>query len=259
MFATAIIVLPSLYTGGEVHVSHGASRKVFDLASTTHFNASILAWYTDVMHEVKPVTSGYRLALSYNLIHTSPGIPRPTLPDVHSAIARLRHVLYKWSKDAYADSMLDWETDMVAYVLEHKYSKVNLKIGALKGADRHMISNLRVVAEELGFKVCLANLQYTETGYGEDCGGYSHKKRRYSYYDDSDDEESSEEEEDPGMAEVEDTSLTIDNLVDLDGMEILHGKTLSLGTDSVIPEDYFEDESPDDHEYEGYTGNVSFK
>ncbi|KAG6805401.1 hypothetical protein H0H93_004866, partial [Arthromyces matolae] len=72
MFATAIIVLPSLYTGGEVHVSHSSTTKVLDFASHSLLSTALLAWYTDVVHEVKPLKSGYRLALSYNLIHTVP-------------------------------------------------------------------------------------------------------------------------------------------------------------------------------------------
>lgn len=167
MFATMVVVLPSHYTGGEVVVSHGPSNKIFNLAPSSMFTTSVLAWYTDVMHEVKPITSGYRLALSYNLIHTSPGIPRPTLPNMHTAVTYLREVLRKWSKGAY-DANAEGETDMFAYILEHKYSNLNLRIGALKGQDAHLISHLRGVASDLGFVVCLANLEYTVTGPGDE-------------------------------------------------------------------------------------------
>lgn len=71
MFATIIIVLLSSYSGGQVHVSHSASSHLYDLAPSSASATSVLAWYTDVIHEVKPITSGYCLALSYNLIHTS--------------------------------------------------------------------------------------------------------------------------------------------------------------------------------------------
>lgn len=64
MFATIIVILPSMYTGGEVHVSHSSSYEVFDFAAQSLLSTVALAWYTDVFHEVKPVTSGYRLALS---------------------------------------------------------------------------------------------------------------------------------------------------------------------------------------------------
>lgn len=248
MFATAIIVLPSLYTGGQVHVSHGSTHKVFDLASSSAFTTSLLTWYTDVMHEVKPITSGYRLALSYNLIHTSPGIPRPTLPDMHSAIAQLRHILHKWSKGAYDGS--DGDTDIIAYLLEHKYSHVNLKMGALKGEDAHLVANLRGVAEEEGFMVCLANLEYNISGVADD-DGYGYYKRGRCAYDDSEDDE-----EVPSMMEETDTNLQVKNLVDLDGLSMMGGN-LNLSQEDLIPQNPFEDVEPDDKEYEGYMGNVS--
>lgn len=95
MFATVIIVLPSQYTGGQVHVSQSSAAKVIDLAPISLHSTSVLAWYTDVVHEVKPVTLCYRLALSYNLVYASPGVPRPTLPDMDGAVAQLYHVCFE--------------------------------------------------------------------------------------------------------------------------------------------------------------------
>lgn len=233
-------------------MSHGSSNKIFDLASTNAFNTSILAWYTDVMHEVKPIHSGCRLALSYNLIHTSPGIPLPTLSDMHSAVSRLRRVLRKWSKDGYEE---DDDSKLVAYILEHQYSHDNLKMGALKGKDRHMISDLKGVADELNFNVCLASLKYVEYGDAEDCGEYPNKRGRFCY--DDDDGNSDSDEEYPKMGEVEGKTLTISNLVTLDGRELLPGKTLSLNDTSLIPKNAFEGQSPDDTKCEDYPRDVS--
>lgn len=256
MFATVIIVLPSLYTGGQVHVSHGTTNKIFDLASSSAFTTSLLTWYTDVLHEVKPITSGYRLALSYNLIHTSPGIPCPTLPDMHSAVSRLRHVFRKWSKGAYDDS--DGETDILAYLLEHEYSQINLKMGALKGEDAHLVANLRGVAEDEGIMVCLANLEYHISGVPDDngrgyYGGYGGRKRNRWYGGYSEDENDGET---PDMIEEIDRSLQVKNLVDLRGFSMMGGD-LGLSQENLIPQDPFEDVEPDDKDYEGYMGNVS--
>jgi hypothetical protein len=251
MFATIIIVLPSLYTGGQVHVSHGTTSKIFDLAHSSAFTTSLLTWYTDVMHEVKPLTSGYRLALSYNLIHTSPGIPRPNLPDMHSAVSHLRHIMHKWAKGAYDGS--DGNSDIIAYLLEHQYSHINLQAGALKGKDRHLVSNVRGVAEEEGFMVCLANLEYHIVGEADDCGGYysGYGRKRNRWYDDYSDDNT----EVPDMGEESDRSLTVQNLVDLDGLSMMGGN-LNISEDDLIPQNPFEDTEPDDKSYEGYMGNV---
>lgn len=247
MFATIIVVLPSLYSGGQVHVSHGSSRKTFDLSSTSAFTTSFLTWYTDVVHEVKPIMSGYRLALSYNLIHTSPGIPRPTLPNFHGAVSRIHHILHKWSKGAYDASK--GHTDIVAYLLEHQYSQHNLKMGALKGKDAHLVANIRAAAEEEDFMIGLANLEYHVTGAADDDG--PRYRRGWGGY-------SSEESEGgtPGMLEEYEHKLSVKNLVDLDGFSIMGDKDLGISNEHLIPENPFEDADPDNTEYEGYMGNV---
>jgi hypothetical protein len=91
MLASLIIVLPSRFEGGEVHISPSSG-----------FATSALDWYTDVTHEVKPVTSGYRLAISYNLVNASSGLAPPHLPDMHSAVSAVGSIFHEWKKEGYA-------------------------------------------------------------------------------------------------------------------------------------------------------------
>ena len=254
MFATVVILLPSPYTGGQVHVSHASSAKILDMSATSLLSTSILAWYTDVRHEVKPITSGYRLALSYNLIHSSPGAPKPSLPDMSTALMHLRHVLRKWRKGVYE---IEADRDIIAYLLKHEYSAANLASGAktLKGEDAHKAANLKSIAEEQGVMVCLANLSYHVLGAADDDFGhhdYGSKRGRYGY--DSDDHD----EGVPSMAEVIEKTFSINNIVDLEGNELLGAKSaLYIEESNVIPDEPFEDVEPDDTDYEGYMGNVS--
>jgi hypothetical protein len=56
MLGTLVVVLPSRFTGGELVIEHqGERRTVRGSAQQLH-------------HEVRPVRSGYRIALTYNLI-----------------------------------------------------------------------------------------------------------------------------------------------------------------------------------------------
>jgi hypothetical protein len=255
MFATVVILLPSPYSGGQVHVSHASSTKILDMAATSLLSTSVLAWYTDVRHEVKPITSGYRLALSYNLIHISPGVPKPSLPDMNTALTHLRHVLHKWRKGAY---VIEADRDVIAYLLKHEYSAANLAHGAktLKGEDAHKVANLRIVAEELGFMVCLANLSYNVTGVADDDFGYRDRGWKRGRYGDSSDDD--DDGETPSMIEVSETTLEVSNLVDLQGNSLLGQNTvLHIDENNLIPQDPFEGVEPDEKEYEGYMGNVS--
>jgi len=59
MFATVIVVLPSQFTGGSAHLEHGGIASILDCSSTSLTKTTVLSWYTDVSHEIKPITSGY--------------------------------------------------------------------------------------------------------------------------------------------------------------------------------------------------------
>ncbi|KAF6756350.1 hypothetical protein DFP72DRAFT_1044931 [Ephemerocybe angulata] len=255
MFATIVVVLPSAFEGGQLHVSHGGRSAVIDVAQNSAWNTSILAWYTDVMHEVKPITSGYRLALSYNLIHTSPNTPQPSLPNEEGVMDDLRQTLERWDRDMY-DEMPD--PPLYAYMLSHQYSQNDLNRGAaaLKGRDAHLVAHLRPVAEELGFSVCLANLKRTESGCADDCGYNYNKRGRYGrgWYDSDEDED---EDEHVTMLEVEDSSMELSNVVRLEenGPKNMGLGTFALDSEALVPRNAFEDLEPDDQEYEGYMGN----
>ncbi|KAL2839316.1 hypothetical protein BJX68DRAFT_272189 [Aspergillus pseudodeflectus] len=69
MFGTLVICLPSKHEGGDVTATHKDQTQTHDSAANSEYGFSYAAWYSDVRHEIKPVTSGYRLVLTYNLIH----------------------------------------------------------------------------------------------------------------------------------------------------------------------------------------------
>ena len=77
MFATLVISLPSKHEGGELIVSHNGQDVRW---STAERSTAYGAWYSDVRHEVKDVTSGHRLVLTYNLVQKRSGL-RSFLPE----------------------------------------------------------------------------------------------------------------------------------------------------------------------------------
>jgi len=238
MFASLIIVLPSEFEGGEVHVSHGNNKDVFNVSPSSGFATSALAWYTDVTHEVKPVTSGYRLAISYNLVNSLPGLPPPHLPDLHSALSAVERIFRKWGKGGYDEP----DSGTIAFLLDHQYSGAGLEFSTLKGKDATLVSNIRAVAEKHGIFLCLGLLEYEVSG-DADVYGFD--------YDD-------EYDPSPKMAVVHEREYRIEVLYDLEGDIAEGGDPIILEPESnMIPQDPgFEDEDPDDEEFEGYTGNV---
>lgn len=243
MFATIVIVLPSPFTGGAAHLSHGSLSETYDCSAISALQTTVLSWYTDVTHAIKPITSGYRLALSYNVYHTTNTL-RPSLPDTHSAVENLRRVLLSWKQTNGPGA-----PRKIIYLLDHKYSQANLKGSALKGLDAHKLAILQALAKELDFRLGLANLERCLKGYAED-HGCSYGRRRHYFDEDSD-------EDDVDFAEVEEQWTTINNLVDLEG-QMLEEEMDFDEEGECIPSDLaeaVEDGSHDDQDYEGYMGN----
>ena len=71
-FATLIIQLPSVYTGGElvVYDQNGDQQKKINFVywrSKSEYSMHYAAHYADLHHEMLEVKSGYRLALVYSI------------------------------------------------------------------------------------------------------------------------------------------------------------------------------------------------
>nr|GAT60471.1 predicted protein [Mycena chlorophos] len=73
MVGSLVIVLPTKHTGGALTLKHDGADGRFDSASelAAHTSSSpavaYVAFYSDVVHAVEPVTEGYRVTLTYNL------------------------------------------------------------------------------------------------------------------------------------------------------------------------------------------------
>ncbi|CEM17103.1 unnamed protein product [Vitrella brassicaformis CCMP3155] len=71
-FASLLVFLPTEYTGGDflLHDDGEFDGERFNRETQDalgHQQARWIAFYSDIVHSVKPVLSGYRLALAYNL------------------------------------------------------------------------------------------------------------------------------------------------------------------------------------------------
>ena len=217
MFGTLVICLPSQHEGGEVHLSHAGKKLVLETAPNSGFSLSALSWYADVTHEIKPITSGYRLVLTYNLVLDG----RNTIPANAQIIAdresRLNQVLRSW--DLYMPSQ-----KCFIYVLEHQYTAGGLQVEALKGRDRALGLNLSKSCTEYDFYFFLANMTREKVGEDEE-----------DYY----------EEED---------SLTLSHIVTSTGDPV--AKFALVEEDCVVQEDAF-DRYPDSEVDGEFTGNES--
>ncbi|RDX50003.1 hypothetical protein OH76DRAFT_1403264 [Lentinus brumalis] len=241
-FATIVVVLPSRFTGGAVRVAHGKLSEVYDNSADSLATTSVLAWYAGAKHEVRRIASGYRLALSFSVIHKK-NVPRPTFSMAlrKGAAARLRQVFQQW-KTKHGDY-----PRKLIYLLSHENRKVALRRSALKGADADLVALLEDVGKPHGFHLGLARLACRVMG----STGYSN-----SWDDDSD------YDDDLGMIDVHDTEVEVDHLTDLDGGLIHEDGYLDHLETEFIPKELVEEttsEAYDDQDCErdGDRGNWS--
>jgi hypothetical protein len=247
MFATIVIILPSEYSGGKVRVSHGTKKTTFDTAASSAVDFTLLAWYTDVKHEVKRITSGFRLALSYKLIHTARNTLPPSIPDSDAAIANLTAVLRNWEDNRYADAD---EVNQVAYILDHEYSSKSLKRASLKGADAHLVGVLVQICkkEALSFSSHLTCIEHTINGTAdmESEGDWMYGKGGKRAWNHS--EFTIEDFYDAGETEIK-------HLVTLDGNPVAK-RNFTIEEEDFMPKTIFQETDPDYTKYAGYMGNV---
>ncbi|XDG02263.1 hypothetical protein ABKA04_001878 [Annulohypoxylon sp. FPYF3050] len=158
MVATMVICLPSKHEGGSVHLSHGSKNYIFDTSKTSEYDLTTLSWFSDVTHEVKPLESGYRLVLTYNIIHVG-GI-RMSADLVEGQSTKLRSILTKWH--SITPNGFQGMNKLI-YKLEHKYTESSLSLSNLKSRDHRVCQALYELGLEYGFTVFLAQLNRTDT------------------------------------------------------------------------------------------------
>ncbi|KAI0796338.1 hypothetical protein BC629DRAFT_1504956 [Irpex lacteus] len=249
MFATIVIVLPSRFTGGAAHLTHSGLSATYDCSANSHYETNVLAWYTDVTHEIKPITSGYRLALSYNLIHTTRSL-RPSLSTKLEHLLKLRRILKTWMKDEGQQT-----PEKIIYMLDHTYSQANLCASALKGADAHQVALLSPVAKDLGFQLGLATVELHQWGRYEDDG---RDYRRYKGYHDPDSDGGDSDLTFEADGDV-DKEISITHFVDLQGRLISDSLDFEDETETIpsCMSDMLENGELFKQESEGYQGNYA--
>ncbi|OAL68751.1 hypothetical protein A7D00_7317 [Trichophyton violaceum] len=176
MFATLVVCLPTKHEGGEIFLNHQGKSMQFKTSTTSMAGFSYAAWYSDVFHEIKPITTGHRLVLTYNLILEG----TDNVPSAPSSESKaLRNVLKFWKPRAEDDGPY-----LLLYKLSHMYTNSSLSFQSMKGSDRPRMAELQAACEELGFNLYLGNVEREVTG---SCDNYTNSQGYYEIQDTIDD------------------------------------------------------------------------
>lgn len=245
MVATLVVSLPSVHTGGELVVSHGGESREYRHADRNAIG--FVAFYADCVHQVRPVRSGRRVTLTFNVLVTCDTDAVAVTPDEELASLLGMHfataVPRPWSDE------LSPPPKHLVVLLDHQYSERGLAAARLKGRDVEWVSLLRAAADRACCLSALALAEIRQTWNADEDGR--------SWRDRGDDDEWCDDGEPSashGVGEL------IGDEISLGWWKragVATGEQISLGVDesevcAVTPTVSL---TPYDSEYEGYMGN----
>jgi len=243
MFGTLVVGLPGTHTGGELIVGFDGREKRIDFSeAASNYQIPYAAFYADCEHEIKPVTSGYRMVLVYNLVHQAKN-KRITSPQFSAQTDELSNLL----KAAEAG----FDNFPAAVLLGHQYTPSNFSLSQLKLDDRPRAEALLAAADKAGYFAKLGLVTHYRMGELESDFYYDSYRRRGRYYDDD------EEDEEGGggsMGEVYEEYTTVEHWADDDDRPGLGD--FSIRDSDIISDMALGEGDPDEQEEEGYTGNA---
>ncbi|KAH8094889.1 hypothetical protein BXZ70DRAFT_342448 [Cristinia sonorae] len=229
-FATVTVILPSQFTGGDVHFTHDDKSVVFDISSNSLTQTIVVASYMDAACEIKPITSGHRLALSYSL-HLTTSDAKPMVIRDAEFLQEFRPILQSW-KEVGAHE----EPKRVLCRLDYRCSDVSAGLAALDSNAARLITMLNDVATEFGFHVALTTISATLTGYA-----YQHWSRHHGGVEPQGGED---------WHEVQDRNVKVGKLIGLDGTVI--AEKLEYAYCDTIPDSLGDDLEFEHHDEEDW-------
>lgn len=130
MVGTLVVLLPSTHSGGELVIDDGGEAVAY---RAKRKDLNLVAFYADRRHEVRPVQTGYRLALTFNLLRKATSVTAG-LEVAHPVAQKIREHFSTENFNEFSGRSLG-QPERLAFLLDHEYTQRSLIAGALKGTD----------------------------------------------------------------------------------------------------------------------------
>ena len=184
MFGSLVVCLPSQFTGGALVTRHQGRQVTFDWSSSSPAT-QWAAFYSDVEHEVLPVTSGHRITLTYNLYFAAPFQPPPPSCDVTVS------PLYRELQSALQSPNFIKEGGTLGFFCQHKYIRDKCAgfeemdvVSFLKGGDMIVYQAARALGLPVSLKPISKLTVYDddeEKGEEYVINTFAHKVKEYEW------------------------------------------------------------------------------
>ncbi|MEP7145115.1 MAG: 2OG-Fe(II) oxygenase [Ferruginibacter sp.] len=246
MFGTLIIALPSKHTGGELFVRFDGQEKIIDFSGpASQYKIPFAAFYADCEHEIRPINSGHRVSLVYNLVQKKGG-EKIELNPLGDYVDRLSAILKTCIKD---------EGHLKVVLLGHQYTPSNFTMETLKLNDRPKAAALIQAAQKAGFYFKLGLVTSYQMGELEISSKRSSRYGSRRSYDD-DDYDDGDLEENGTMGEVYEEYIQIEHWMK-EGAPPL--RNITIEEEDLISDIKLNEDEPIEKAAEGYTGNAGME
>ncbi|KAF9063493.1 hypothetical protein BDP27DRAFT_1299627 [Rhodocollybia butyracea] len=156
MFGSLVIVFPTPHKGGELILTEKDQSWTFDAAQAlsnstpTEPELAFVAFYSDVTHEVRPVTSGARITLTFNLYFedSTPESDLPAIPRVTDQSLTMKTAMTELLAEP---RIVDGSVNTLCFGLSHSYP---VKRDKEPGYDVQELSRYLKGSDALLFRVC---------------------------------------------------------------------------------------------------------
>src|SRR5215469_13682442 len=247
MIGTLVVALPTASTGGVLVVEHGGQRATY---RSSKESLTFVAFYADCRHHVRPVTSGYRVVLSYNLLLEGDTVAAAA----GRADPGLTTELASCLNEHFGDS--DEPTRFV-YLLDHEYTQHGLSWARLKGDDANRAAMVRAAAHAANCEAALALAEIQETWSAYEAGSWERQDWRGKYWDDEEDDENEYDDGDSSddyeLQELLESATSLGWWLDESGEAT--PASLTVDDEEVCASTPTANLSPHESSYEGYMGN----
>jgi hypothetical protein len=241
MVGTLVVTLPSGAKGGVLVVEHAGRTETYRASKDV---LSFVAFYADCRHHVRPVTSGYRVVLTYNLLLKGDPVAASAGRTDPGLVAELARCLdgHFGRRD---------EPTRLVYLLDHEYTERALGWARLKGSDASRAAAVRAAADAADCEATLALAELHETwdAYEDDPSG---RYWDYNDYDETEDDDG-DGDGDYHLQDLIESSTTLDCWLDESGAAA--PTSLTVFDEEVCATTPTGDLTPRDSSYEGYMGN----
>lgn len=239
MFGSLIIGLPSTHTGGELIIRFDGKEKIIDFSlPASNYKMPYVAFFADCDHEIKPITSGYRVSLVYNLLQSQDS-QKLGQSKISTQVDQMAMLLKSMSNSI--------GNKPKAFLLEHQYTPANFSLNSLKHHDKPRAELLLEAGKKAGYFAELGLVTHYKMGEleGDDSDYYGYRDR-YS-------NKQSKESTDSTMGEIYEEYTAIEHW---SAGEIPTLGNIHIGKEDLIADFEIGEGAPIEEEEEGFTGNA---